>query len=279
MYEDVNTSRDYVSPEQEDEERSSFKLSEEDGFLSDRKVDRSQQPCSSFLWREWRGYVLFSVIWIVLLLISVVLSRYTVTEAKVSIANVLPTELQPLQSVLKTEKIRFSGRLVYDDNGTLVQEYWDPDSPKYTGEPSDELDQRWDDLFSDDGVDLRGDEADTIRDQTFEKPGGWSTVGIDVFHQIHCLNMLRKGLRRDYYTKHDKEETYTIHLNHCLDYLRQVVMCNVDVTPRPVHWDNNKNRPISEFEVEHTCRDFWSVREWARERSGHKHKFKADGSV
>ena len=67
--------------------------------------------------------------------------------------------------------------------------------------------------------------------------------------------------------------------DHCLDYLRQVVMCNVDVTPRPVHWDNNKNRPISEFEVEHTCRDFWSVREWARERSGHKHKFKADGSV
>lgn len=94
MYEDVNTSRDYVFPEQEDEERSSFKLSEEDGCLLDCKVDRSHQPCSSFLWREWRGYVLFSVIWIVLLLISVLLSRYTVTEAKVSIANVLPTELR-----------------------------------------------------------------------------------------------------------------------------------------------------------------------------------------
>lgn len=38
-----------------------------------------------------------------------------------------------------------------------------------------------------DGIDLRGVEAQTIRGKTFEKPGGWSIVSLDVFHQIHCL--------------------------------------------------------------------------------------------
>jgi Domain of unknown function (DUF3328). len=53
-------------------------------------------------------------------------------------------------------------------------------------------------------------------------------------------------------------------------------MCNVDVTPLPVLWDEKEDRPLPDFEVEHTCRNFWKVREWAIERSAHKHKYKDD---
>lgn len=52
-----------------------------------------------------------------------------------------------MQSALEVQKIRFSGNLIFDDNGTLIEQFWDHDSPKYTGEPSDELDARWKDLF------------------------------------------------------------------------------------------------------------------------------------
>lgn len=38
-----------------------------------------------------------------------------------------------------------------------------------------------------DGVDLKGDEAGWIQGTTIEKPGGWSIVSVDVFHQLHCL--------------------------------------------------------------------------------------------
>ena len=43
------------------------------------------------------------------------------------------------------------------------------------------------DLTTADGVDLRGEDADSVQGKTFEKPGGWSIVSIDVFHQLHCL--------------------------------------------------------------------------------------------
>lgn len=85
-----------------------------------------------------------------------------------------------------------------------------------------------------DGVDLRGEDANSVQGKTVEKPGGWSIVSIDVFHQLHCLvilrpvivfgwqghdlinlltqNMLRQAIRPDYYTRHDAEPTYTTHI-------------------------------------------------------------------
>ncbi|KAJ6031699.1 hypothetical protein N7540_002431 [Penicillium herquei] len=272
----------YASPEHEVEERNSLEVSEEDGFLSSGIFDSSQQLPSNYPFsQKWLGHLIFTAIWIISLFIAVILLKYDNNQAEVSLASVFDTELRPIQSALELQKIRFSGNLVVDDNGTLLETSWDSDSPKYTGEPSDELDARWKDLFRVDGVDLRGTEADTIRAHTFTKPGGWSIVGIDVFHQLHCLDMIRQGLRRDYYTiEHDEEPAYTTHISestdHCLDYLRQAVMCNVDVTPIFVSWDDKKAQPLADFEMEHTCRNFWKVRDWARERSDHKHKFKED---
>ncbi|KAJ9485798.1 hypothetical protein VN97_g7570 [Penicillium thymicola] len=277
MHEQENNSRDYVSSEHEGGDRSILKVSEEDGFLLDGILE---QPSSNSFCRKWLGHLIFTAIWIISLLIAVILLRHDGNQAEVvGLAGVFDTELRPMQSALEVQKIRFSGNLIFDDNGTLIEQFWDHDSPKYTGEPSDELDARWKDLFRVDGVDLHGTEADTIRGQTFEKPGGWSIVGVDVFHQLHCLNMLRQGLRRDYYTEHDEEPAYTIHMNHCLDYLRQAVMCNVDMTPLPVHWDEKEDRPLPDFEVEHTCRNFWKVRDWTIERSAHKHKYKDDDAA
>ncbi|KAJ5725091.1 uncharacterized protein N7483_006448 [Penicillium malachiteum] len=277
MYPKESGSHDYASSEHEDEERSSLEVYEEGGFLSSRILDRSQELPSNSFSQKWLGHLIFTAIWIILLFIAVILLKHDSNRAEVSLASVFDTELRPIQSALEVHKTRFSGNLVFDDNGTLVETSWDPDSPKYTGEPSDELDTRWKDLYRVDGVDLRGTEADTIRGQTLTKPGGWSIVGVDVFHQLHCLDMLRQGLRRDYYTiEHDDEPASTIHMNHCLDYLRQAVMCNVDVTPILVSWDDKKNQPLADFEMEHTCRNFWKVRDWAIERSDHKHKFKDD---
>ncbi|KAJ5114124.1 hypothetical protein N7456_002658 [Penicillium angulare] len=251
MYEKDNDSQDYVSSDRNDDDRNSLRASEEEkGFLSGSILEGSQQPLSNDFYRKWAGHLLFTVIWVTSLFAAVIMLRYDGNHVKVDPVNIFDTE--------------------------LLEKFWDPDSPKYTGEPSDELDARWLDLFKVDGVDLHGTEADTIRGQTFEKPGGWSIVGIDVFHQLHCLNMLRQGLRRDYYTEHDEEPAYTVHMNHCLDYLRQAVMCNVDVTPIPVSWDDKEDRPLPDFEMEHTCRNFWKVRDWAIERSAHEHKYKSD---
>lgn len=43
---------------------------------------------------------------------------------------------------------------------------------------------------------------------------------IEVFHQLHCLNMIRKYVWRDYYqhdaTFHDEEHMIQMHIGECL---------------------------------------------------------------
>lgn len=81
-------------------------------------------------------------------------------------------------------------------------------------------------------------------------PGGY--VGVtEVFHHLHCLNMLRQYIWRDEYApasedghkdpsgkpplpfmlRHKARE----HTSHCVETLRQALMCNADVTPYLVY--------------------------------------------
>ncbi|KAH8427286.1 oxidase ustYa family protein [Aspergillus melleus] len=258
-----------------EEDSLSIKASEDDDFLSGETLTRGPVSDPSSRYLPWLKYLLLGIAWTSSIVTAVLITSRKSRDCG-GLARVYDTELGPIQSAIKVHKVRFSGNLEFDDNGTLVETYWDGQAPRYTGEPSDELDERWRSLIRADGVDLRGGEADTVRGTTYEKPGGWSLVGIDVFHQLHCLNLLRQGLRPDYYTKHDDEPAYTIHINHCLDYLRQAAMCNVDVTPIPVLWSEREDRPVPDFQVEHTCRDFWKVRDWAMERDAHRHGFKGE---
>ena len=54
--------------------------------------------------------------------------------------------------------------------------------------------------------------------------------------------MLRKYLYFDYYSQFDpfftesKPETYRMHLEHCVDNLRQVLMCSADVGMITYEW-------------------------------------------
>lgn len=55
---------------------------------------------------------------------------------------------------------------------------------------------------------------------------------LDVFHQIHCLNQLRKFAYADYYhmkiANADPEAltTHEVHTNHCVDILLQAIQCS-----------------------------------------------------
>jgi hypothetical protein len=82
-------------------------------------------------------------------------------------------------------------------------------------------------------------------------------------HQMHCLRSLRKYfLKRDELTGVDYG-----HVNHCLIYLRQTVMCNVDVTLEPaIHKQLTKDgkvvNTVTGVGVTHECRDWEQVADY-----------------
>jgi len=53
------------------------------------------------------------------------------------------------------------------------------------------------------------------------------------------------------------------HLSHCLDALRQSLMCSSDITPLPWIWDQTAREAKEVAEVQHTCRNFEKIQRWA----------------
>jgi len=43
-------------------------------------------------------------------------------------------------------------------------------------------------------------------------------------------------------------------------------MCSGDMTLSPIIWSKEKGRIIPDFEVDHTCRDYGVLKEWADAR-------------
>ena len=102
---------------------------------------------------------------------------------------------------------------------------------------------------------------------------------MSVFHQIHCLQMLREeymihvGIFGGGLMTHDgdpqaAESHKGRHLEHCFDYLRQSVMCCADTT---IEWANPDAGPtqkplIDGWEIPHKeCKDWSKVLEFTAE--------------
>jgi hypothetical protein len=43
-------------------------------------------------------------------------------------------------------------------------------------------------------------------------------------------------------------------------------MCSGDMTLSPIIWSEEKGRIMPDFEVDHTCRDYDALKEWANAR-------------
>jgi hypothetical protein len=98
-------------------------------------------------------------------------------------------------------------------------------------------------------------------------------VGLEVFHQLHCLNLLRMATYPAHYTKlwwsdtNDKPEKVRAHLDHCIEILRINLMCFADVNVFTFHPREGKDGFWPDYESEHVCRNFERVKDWANENA------------
>jgi len=98
-------------------------------------------------------------------------------------------------------------------------------------------------------------------------------VGLEVFHQLHCLNLLRQVTYKDHYMKvgngnfANGEEELLIHTDHCIEMLRKNVECNADIGVFTFYMLEGDPLPWPELESYHQCRNFDKVRDWALDHS------------
>ncbi|PMD33331.1 hypothetical protein L207DRAFT_380290, partial [Hyaloscypha variabilis F] len=96
-------------------------------------------------------------------------------------------------------------------------------------------------------------------------------VGLELFHALHCLDNLRKSFYPEFYpvkasrivVKHSLTLCFFFgYIGHCINQLRQHVMCAGDMTPYGMKWYPNPGRYYADSDVTHTCRNFKQLQDW-----------------
>ncbi|KAE9401368.1 hypothetical protein BT96DRAFT_773808, partial [Gymnopus androsaceus JB14] len=147
----------------------------------------------------------------------------------------------------------------------------------YRGTPTPELDAAWDRITLPAVQPLSISRETLLKIGKVDKPslvryleedGGGYMASLEVVHQLHCLNMLRKYTYNDYYKEFDKAftvdpEKFRTHLDHCVEILRQELMCIADVGVITYEWVDGWELPYPDFNTVHQCRNFEKVLDWA----------------
>ncbi|KAL1662832.1 hypothetical protein GGF50DRAFT_89746 [Schizophyllum commune] len=136
---------------------------------------------------------------------------------------------------------------------------------------TDEADEAWEDLYTPSIFMIPRDVAARLPNRTHpvtrDAPEGNYLAHLDVFHQIHCLNYLRMSLSPERYKpliRHDLLEYE--HLSHCVDSIRQSLMCSADVSVNVWQWSEHYQAVAGRVNVAHSCRNFNKIKDWVRER-------------
>ncbi|CAN8099824.1 unnamed protein product [Discula destructiva] len=154
----------------------------------------------------------------------------------------------------------------------------------YMGNPTPELDALWLNL-SQFGLSKIGDaEARRLSEPTMSNLDDHSEhlITLDVFHQLHCLFSIRKYFWPEYYPydkklnedgTEDKTTITWMHWDHCIDSIRQSLMCSGDIAPVVYHIDPRGHGLFPKLQGTHVCRKWDNIVEWAEQHDGSDARF------
>ncbi|KAF7290935.1 hypothetical protein HMN09_01272100 [Mycena chlorophos] len=204
------------------------------GLLNHRRWERR-------LWFLLSGSLLLNIV-----LVGLYLLRPTVKGA--------PLLYSPAQSAVEYKLVRFSKGFNLDRPEPM---------PIYEQEPSDEGDVAWKALWFPNDLRLSKDEARKMHNGTtpLENDREHYMISLEVFHQLHCLDMIRQQL----YPERNYTQLPMDHIRHCFGAVRQALMCHGDVTPVVFQWSTHFQQVVQRDDILHECRDFDKIRQWANE--------------
>ncbi|KAI1147641.1 hypothetical protein F4825DRAFT_455274 [Nemania diffusa] len=161
-----------------------------------------------------------------------------------------------------------------------VKAEWYPFEYPWNLGPSDELDNVWEDLLYALNIRVTPEEIQRLHKNTTNRirvDGGDYLGVLGVYHHLHCLNNLRRLVHWEYYAPKipgadtSKHGPLSIeHSDHCIDSIRQAVMCHANTELHTGVWVESPEELMSGIILGHTsttCVRWDSVNDWARSRA------------
>ncbi|KAH7412777.1 hypothetical protein BKA64DRAFT_637469 [Cadophora sp. MPI-SDFR-AT-0126] len=148
----------------------------------------------------------------------------------------------------------------------------------FNAEPSPEVDDAWASLFQYANIRITKQEVQQLgRSSVALSDGSGDYFGtLDVYHQLHCLFLMsnfkkyiRQYVHQDYYTVKDTNVPVKDHVtpDHCIEMLRQVIMCKADTALMTYEWLPDFPGPWPNFGIQHECVNWEKIDNWSKERS------------
>ncbi|KAK9779709.1 putative Tat pathway signal sequence [Seiridium cardinale] len=170
-------------------------------------------------------------------------------------------------------------------NGTLFP----PRSPSIARQqPNDEADELWWEYellrvmpVTKETIVKLGKDPDTavkLEDQIWGLGDNAYGAVFDVYHQLHCLNSLRKIAYGNHYNvsqgRADTLKLREMHINHCADILFQAIQCSGNVNLMTLHWVETQDLPWPDMSINRQCIDFDGLTEFRKQVSLDMDKYK-----
>ncbi|KAG2059409.1 hypothetical protein BDR06DRAFT_724979 [Suillus hirtellus] len=183
--------------------------------------------------------------------------------------NDTPSVYSPASVAVEPVFIRFNGSL---------------DFPSiYRGPPSPEIDAAWNRIANNLTQMTREEilkggtsEAELPWKARYPEKIGRQYIGfMEAIHQLHCVNFLRQASWWEYYESIKEPVFQTTprvvraHLDHCIEMLRQNIMCRADTTMISWYWVQGETTPYPNFNTRHRCRNFDKIWDWSIKNSIH----------
>ncbi|KAH8713751.1 Cyclochlorotine biosynthesis protein O [Beauveria bassiana] len=226
-------------------------------FLLGEEKNSLEPPSRPNRRERWANILPYSVALNVVLLVLALLGLWNMQRHDAS-KHYIPNEIYtPAQSAVEYQNILFTGGLKGDGS-------------KYLGS-TPEVDEAWDDLYNKTLISqILPDAAAQLPNATtrFSNDTDYHIVELDVFHQLHCLNMLRKLVYPDAYptdllSGSEEAEGNVFHLEHCYEQLRQSLQCASDLATITWQWSRKRKGFVGNVHTMHTCRNFDKIHEWS----------------
>ncbi|KAL9071438.1 MAG: hypothetical protein Q9157_005471 [Trypethelium eluteriae] len=200
----------------------------------------------------------FSIVINIVSLLFIIFLFYRIPQISEEISPFPQLVYSPAQDILAYKVVTFSNAM-------------QDDRSKYQGLPTDEVDEAWEGLYSKEIITkIEEEQAKKLPDTTLglhDEPGQY-VVGLEVFHQLQCLDRIRKAFYPGRYSAHsnttNEERAFEEEdLSQCFESIRQTLMCNADVSTMHWEWDEEQQRAKPKPTNVHTCRDFEAIQQWA----------------
>ncbi|KAI0381223.1 hypothetical protein F5Y04DRAFT_86075 [Hypomontagnella monticulosa] len=141
----------------------------------------------------------------------------------------------------------------------------------FAGDPSAELDRAWHDLLED--TTIRVAKEDLAYYNVTSLPladGSGFASELFVTHELHCLKKIRQWIYKETYFEHVQglaRNELKRHIDHCIETLRQGIMCRGDVSLGTYTYLSGGNDVTARSWGRHQCVDFETLLAWTREHS------------